>query len=106
MKFKNNTEKMEFVRKKVGTSELYAQLAEESTELAQACLKVRRTMDKSNPTPVTQEDAMFNFFEELSDVILVAETLGFDKMLHDRTGFCHVEGNKKLDRWCGRLQEA
>lgn len=106
MKFKNNTEKMEFVRKKVGTSELYAQLAEESTELAQACLKVRRTIGTNNPTPVTQEDAMFNFFEELSDVILVAKTLGFDKMIYDKTGYCNVTGGKKLDRWCHRLQEA
>lgn len=37
----------------LGCCELLAGLAEEATELAQAALKMRRTLDKSNPTPMS-----------------------------------------------------
>ena len=53
----------------LGCCELLAGLAEEATELAQAALKMRRTLDKSNPTPMTTGDASRNLNEEFADVL-------------------------------------
>lgn len=63
----------------LGCCELLAGLAEEATELAQAALKMRRTLDKSNPTPMTTGDASRNLNEEFADVLLCAAVLGFDR---------------------------
>ena len=60
----------------LGCCELLAGLAEEATELAQAALKMRRTLDKSNPTPMTTGDASRNLNEEFADVLLCAAVLG------------------------------
>ena len=49
---------MSIIKKKLPLTELLAGLAEECTELAQAALKLRRVFDKTNPTPVTETDAI------------------------------------------------
>lgn len=49
-------------------TELLAGLAEEATELAQAALKLRRVLDGTNPTPVSEEDARRALQEEVDDV--------------------------------------
>lgn len=50
-------------------TEILAQLAEECAELSQAALKLRRVLDKTNPTPVTEQEARNQLIEEISDVV-------------------------------------
>ena len=81
--------------------ELLAQLAEEATELAHAALKLRRVMDKRNPTPVCFEDALENLTEEMADVLLCMDQLN----LTDAEEIEEIKSSK-LDRWISRLLEA
>ena len=55
---------------------LYEQLAEECSELAQACLKKARKLRDENYTPKTMEEIDANLEEEYTDVRLAAETCG------------------------------
>ena len=48
---------------KMPVEELLCGLAEECSELAQAALKLRRTYDQTNPTPVDPDNA----FEKLCE---------------------------------------
>lgn len=82
----------------LGCCELLAGLAEEATELAQAALKMRRTLDKSNPTPMTTSDASRNLNEEFADVLLCAAVLGFD-----REEIARII-REKAARWSTRLE--
>lgn len=53
------------------------QLAEECSELAQAALKVCRTLPSSmNPTPVSGVQAMEKMHEEFLDVLMCADLCG------------------------------
>ena len=47
--------------------------AEECSELAHAALKLARVFRGENPTPVTMEEAMESFVEELADVLNMLE---------------------------------
>ena len=58
----------ETVYEKLGAPEVLTQLAEEAAELAQAALKLRRTLVKVNPTPMDVGKAMANLYEEIADV--------------------------------------
>lgn len=84
------------VRMKMSTRTMLEQLAEEAAELSQAALKLIRTMNDENPTPVTREEAEANLVEEASDVMLVLETLcvSIDRELQ----------LKKIIRWWQRLE--
>ena len=55
---------------------LYEQLAEECSELAQACLKKARKLRDENYTPKTMKKIDANLEEEYTDVRLAAETCG------------------------------
>lgn len=83
----------------LGCCELLAGLAEEATELAQAALKMRRTLDRSNPTPMTTGDASRNLNEEFADVLLCAAVLRFD-----REEIARII-REKVFRWSTRLEE-
>lgn len=50
--------------------EVLAQLAEEAAELAQAALKLRRVLDGTNPTPLSESKARAALAEERTDVSL------------------------------------
>lgn len=78
-------------------AELLAGLAEECTELAQAALKLRRVLDGSNPTPVSEADARAAFQEELDDVATCLVVLGSNWTIG---GVSH-----KLNRWGKRLSD-
>ena len=52
-------EKME-IKDIIQETEILALLAEEAAELAQAALKLRRVLDGTNPTPVTETEARRN----------------------------------------------
>lgn len=82
---------------RLSTTETLAQTAEESAELAQAALKLRRAIDGSNPTPKSVHEATDAFNEELADVLLAAYVAGYDEDA--------VAKNikRKIKRWIERL---
>lgn len=77
------------------------QLAEECSELAQAALKVVRTLPSSmNPTPVRSDDAMANMYEEFGDVLMCADLCGLTA-----TGWALSMINPKWERCRKRYEE-
>jgi len=91
---------MEYIREKLPTPELLAQLAEEAAELGHAALKLRRVYDGTNPTPTTYEDALDNLHEEIADVQLLLQVLE----LTDREVYTEIM-QEKLRRWERRLRK-
>lgn len=93
-------ENIEYIRSNLGNAEQLAGLAEEATELAHAALKLRRSIDGSNPTPVAEKEAVRNLIEEIGDVLLYLEVLGFPVEPKDYRN----EMDAKLERWVRRLK--
>lgn len=116
------TQKIE-VRARISKSELLAQVAEEAVELslaamdmapeknssdlakaasrlAHSALKLRRTMPHENPTPVTTEAAVLKVQEEVADVLLCLDILGFD--VTDPN--IDLIQEQKVMRWIRRLK--
>lgn len=80
--------------------EILAQLAEESSELAHAALKLRRALEGKNPTPVSIREASDALVEEIADVIVVEnQLLGLNWDEVDT--MCR----KKMARWEDRLMQ-
>ena len=77
--------------------ELLAGLAEECAELAQAALKLRRAYDKTNPTPVGEEDAYDDLLEEIADVELYLDQISINRQRIEE-----IKGVKAY-RWLKRL---
>ena len=84
--------------------ELLAQLAEEAAEISFAALKYRRALDRTNPTPLTSDEAFELLKEEVSDVLQLIDVLG---ILDDETttGEILTIQDAKYDRWIGRIEE-
>ena len=61
---------VERIMKQLSMTERLTQLAEECAELGHAALKLRRVIDRTNPTPVSWEDAQDALMEEAADVLL------------------------------------
>ena len=57
----------------LGVENILCQLAEESSELSQACLKYRRALN--GLTPKTKEEEIDNLIEEMADVLLNIEQI-------------------------------
>ena len=76
---------------------LYEQMAEECSELAQACLKKARKLRNENYTPKTMDEIDENLEEEYTDIRLVANTLGL-------TVNWTLE-HKKAERWIKRNEK-
>lgn len=85
-------------------TELLAQLAEECNELAQAALKLRRAIDGTNPTPVTQEDARKKLVEEIADVFNCIDFIAEIEKLDINETFRIIKD--KRERWEKRLDAA
>jgi NTP pyrophosphatase (non-canonical NTP hydrolase) len=101
MKVDERKTNQKYIAEKLGTSELLCQLAEEATELAQAALKYRRTLESMvNPTVIESGAAIDNLLEEAADVLLCMEVLDLDSLVDVIEG---IE-EKKLERWKKRLQ--
>lgn len=92
----------------LGLDEILCSLAEESTELAQAALKLRRSLTQKNPTPKTEKECAGNLLEELVDVSVCLEVLGYYKV------FLEISGNngdfdklqeQKSYRWVQRIKD-
>lgn len=92
-------ERIKRIRKEVPVSELYNELAEEATELAQAALKMNRVENDSNPTDLSAQECKLNLIEEYTDVLNIA-----DRILELTPAW--LIGDYKLMRWCKRLDEA
>lgn len=77
-------------------------MAEEANELAHAAMKLRRAYDGSNPTPMTKGEAIDNLIEEIGDVFLYLEVLGFtvDPEVYRK------DMDAKLERWVRRLKKS
>ena len=68
---------LDAVKVLIGKRAAYEALAEESSELTQASLKVIRSLGLAgNPTPVTFEEAQDNLREEMRDVLACLYVLG------------------------------
>lgn len=85
----------------LGEPEVLAQLAEEASELAQAALKLRRALEGTNPTPKTEEECREALLEEVADVELCYEILGFQS-LPTLADISRIMRRKKK-RWIERL---
>lgn len=84
---------------KLPDRDLLEQLAEESTELSQAALKLIRAKEMSqNPTPISEDEALASLKEEANDVLIVLVILG----LADQSA---VHDWRKLVRWAERIEE-
>lgn len=89
---------MECVKKLLGEDELLLQIAEECNELGQAALKLRRA--KNGLTPVSVEEAHKKLLEEIADVVLCLDVLGFGEDLITILNIMDY----KLTRWKARLE--
>ena len=99
----SNLNYVDEIRLLLPDAELWAQLAEEAAELAQAALKIRRVLDGTNPTPKDIGQAHANVIEEISDVETCLIMLGYAS-----EGAEHAKRlvrEEKLPRWAGRLRE-
>lgn len=87
----------------VPMDELLCQLAEEASELAQAALKLRRTLSNVNPTPTTRREAEDALLEEIADVKLCLHVAGLESCPRK----IKVNGiiSSKAARWLKRLEE-
>lgn len=94
-------ENEDYIRGKVSQSELLAQLAEECCELGQAALKLRRSIDGTNPTRMTREECFDNFIEEFADVDLCMNLV---IVPGDLAKIFAIE-DEKLARWRKELEE-
>ena len=90
-----------YIRECLGRTELLAQLAEESAELAQAALKFRRVLTGENPTPMTATDAIEHLTEEMADVELCISMLCGD---YEEKRKAEIKA-RKTTRWESRLKE-
>jgi len=90
-----------FIRDQIPEAELFCQLAEEASELAQAALKMHRVLDGRNPTPVRLSEAWANLEEEVADVLLCLRVLDIKTENHEYW----VGMDEKLKRWVGRLRK-
>ena len=84
--------------------DLLCQLAEEASELAQAALKLKRAMEGTNPTPMSVEECVANMDEEIADVSLLVDLLGYNKREHLLSQGRVAQ--RKAERWLKRLEDA
>ncbi len=80
-------------------NEILCGLAEECSELAQAALKLRRSYDQTNPTPMDTDTAYEKFSEEVADVLLYLDQIDYNKE------YVKQIKEKKLERWIYRLMK-
>lgn len=96
----NKDEKIKYIKENLSYSELLTALAEEASELAQACLKLRRVITpNSSPTPTSKLKAKANLLEEIADVRVSID------MIIDQDMNSEIDNiyDMKLDRFVDRL---
>lgn len=60
---------LEYIAANLSDEDILCQIAEEASELAKAALKLRRAITQTNPTPVSDEEAVDSIIEEYADTI-------------------------------------
>lgn len=100
MKPTNKNGTLDYIRSRVPKAEVYASIAEEAAETAQAALKCRRTMVEGNPTPISKGTAHAEFLVELGDVLAGLEVLGIDVSTNPTI---QTVKNSKIERWADRI---
>ena len=60
---------LEYIAENLSDEDILCQIAEEAAELAKAALKLRRAITQTNPTPVSDEEAVDSIIEEYADTI-------------------------------------
>jgi len=95
----------DFILEKLDERTLLEQLAEEASELSQAALKLIRAKGMSeNATPKTEESAIQNIVEEVTDCSIVMVLLGLkDEKIRTAVFGSGIEENPKWKRWAERL---
>lgn len=88
------------IKESLSEAALCEQLAEECSELAHATLKFARILRGENPTPITKRKALGDIQEEIVDVLVCLDVLGFRDDVFEEWA-----KNKKLERWVDRLEE-
>lgn len=82
----------------LGLSHVIDQLVEELAELQQALMKMKRAMPYSrNPTPVSFEEAEAKAAEELGDVLMCVDLMGWMNI--------DTSDNPKWERWAERISK-
>lgn len=95
----------EVVKYNMSRRALLEQLAEECSELAIAALKLIRAESISeNPTPINANKALANFHEELSDVVMILDSMGMLPLL--KIVVDKNDSNPKWARWADRIEAA
>lgn len=100
---------LEYIVSKLSKEEILCQIAEEASELAQAALKLRRAITGANPTPVSEDTATDDFFEELADVTVAKDA--YFELVSDHVGgarefqgYVDAIADMKRRRWAERLR--
>ena len=88
---------MSEIKKRVPLTEILAGLAEECGELVQAALKLRRVFDKTSYTPMSEDEAIENLFEEIADVKL------YMSLIDTNEQYIEQIQKRKMERWKERL---
>lgn len=97
---------LEYIAENLSDEDILCQIAEEAAELAQAALKLRRAITKTNPTPVAVEKAADNLIEEYGDTVVACVTYFMKHDLIDRKYVDVLEkSNTKYSRWAQRIKE-
>lgn len=91
-------EKLRYVRNSLPVPAQYEGLAEECMELRHACLELARIFRGENHTPVDGVEVVERIYEEVADVTLYMNVLGFEKENVDARQW------RKLERWYQRLK--
>lgn len=97
---------LEYIAANLSEDDILCQIAEEAAELAQAALKLRRAISRTNPTPVTVGNAVDDLFEEYGDTVgafrVWAKKNNLDNEIYE-TSNENIES--KYDRWAERIKE-
>lgn len=89
-----------FVRQQLSPADQFGQVAEEAVELAHAAMKMQRILTCTNPTPVTEKEAMGKVMEEICDLFNALEVLKLDVSLKYES-----IRKKKMARWVERIKK-
>ena len=101
---KERDSKIKRIRELLPKEEILIQCAEECSELAKACHKLRRVYDRTNPTPITESVAISNLIEEFADVVNCFDCLAFFESEYVMNTIKEIIDQKR-ERWIGRIEE-
>lgn len=102
----NNQKYFEHVVNSLDKRSILEQLAEESSEITKAALKVIRAEKLSvNTTPITYEESMEKLIEEINDVRMIIELLKpkYEELNDALPEDKEIINNPKWKRWAHRL---